>query len=304
MILAGWFAVRGISTGVELPVWEMAAAGIVLVWTLVLIAQLTIKYGPQGGRNYLPQQIFIVAVGSSVFSGGAEEGGGVLSSLLCAWLLVLALRQFIFSMHKGFRFEQVFRAGLYLGFVPLLYAPCAPVVLIFVPAALGIFRRSWREWIVGLAGLVVPVGMVLFAGWATRSVDMVVEWSGAPARLWTGLTTLPAGGLTGWIDGFWLVRVPVPTLVVWGLVVVAGAIGALWPLSRRAVVRKTPLRFMAAVALVLCLLLLSAAIPSSSGVLVPMVGAVVALSLPYAFQGRWATVSTVIYCATLIAVVV
>lgn len=80
VILAGWLVARGLAgaggqiqaaTGqAQMSVWAIAAAAVVLVWTLVLVAQLTIKYGPQGGRNYLPQQIFIVAVGSSVSCGG------------------------------------------------------------------------------------------------------------------------------------------------------------------------------------------------------------------------------------------
>ncbi len=263
--------------------WGAACAAVVIGWTMLLVVQLSVKYAPAASRNYLPPQIFLVAAGGLVIAGEA------LAALLAAWFLVLAVRQFAFSFHKGYSFTELFHAGFWLGLVPLLYAPAAVWVVPVAVSALVIYRRSVREAVVCLTGLALPLPAAGFVHWA-MGAEADYIWH----EVWR--CTAQSPGVEFALPFTTIaVAAPVAVLVVSALVRAAGM---------RNNIRKTPWKFVGFTALTLLWMAGSAALPGTSTTLVALLGVPCAVCVPYAFAGRGAGVSTTIYSLILAAVLV
>ncbi len=274
------------------PWLAAACAGVLILWTLVLVVQLTVKYSPQGVRNYLPPQIFLVAAVGIVVPGEA------LAAVLAAWLLVHATRQFVFSLQKGYRFAEVFRAGFYSGLIPLLYAPAALIALVVIPAALSIYRRSGREATVCFIGFLLPVPLAGFAHWAAGdNADFIYR------ELWRCCFSGGAGGAFENASDFFG-SIPVSTIVVAAFVLILVFTAMGWALTHKTGMRKTPYKFMQHVSLMFAVTLASAAVPGSSPMLYVLCAVPAALAVPYAFPGKWSTVSSTVYCLLLATVLV
>ena len=67
---------------------------------------------------------------------------------------------------NGYGFDAIFRASLYLGLLPLVYAPATPLVLI-LPLAILLFKRTFREAVVAAAGLILPLLTACYVSWGT-----------------------------------------------------------------------------------------------------------------------------------------
>lgn len=262
--------------------WLASATAVLIVaWTLLLVVQMTVKYSPAGIRNYLPAQIFLVAAAGIVAS---DEP---LAALTAAWLLTLAMRRSAFSFHKGYAFSELFHTGFYLGLIPLLYAPAAVIVLPAAIAALSIYRRSGREAVVCLAGLLLPVPVAGFIHWAAgASGDFIYRelWRCAvePRTPWR---EMPLG----------MVAVAVPVLIL-------AFTGMFWVLWHKKSIRKAQYKFMRHASFVMFLIAASATVPGSSATVATLAALPCALGVPYAFQGKLAVTSTLLYCAVLLAV--
>lgn len=262
--------------------WIAAACALlVVVWTLLIVVQLTVKYAPAASRNYLPAQLFLVGAIGIVISGEA------LASLVAALLLALAMRQFVLSLHKEYRFSQVFHAGFYAGSIPLLYAPAAVPMLVCAVAALAIYRRSVREVVVCFAGLLLPVPA---AGFIYRMTG--TEWGFIYRELWRCSTEHSAHR--------W--AVPDSAVAVAALVATLAVIGIVWTLTHKKGVRKKQYKFVRHTSIVLLFTAASAAVPGASTSLAPLVAVLCALCVPYAFQGKQAVTSTIVYCLIVAAV--
>jgi hypothetical protein len=273
--------------------WVALGVGTALLgWTLLLVVQMTIKFAPAAGRNYLPAQIFLIVWGGIVVSGEA------LAAMTAAWLLTMAMRQLIFSYHKAQHFGELFHAGFYLGFIPLLYAPAAVIVPAIAYAAVMLYRRGVREAVVTGVGLVLPFAGAEFIHWAlaTHTLD---SWTLATSdnpiyrELWRCLTV--QRDVVGLLPERWT--------VVMGLVLLMALVGILWMAGhKKKGVRKMPYKFMQHTSLVLLFVSLSALVPGSSTTLGALVAVPCALAVPYAFAGRSAGLSTFVYCLILAAV--
>ena len=108
-------------------------------------------------------------------------------------LLALAAKNYFRSYCNGYGFDAIFRASLYLGLLPLVYAPATPLVLI-LPLAILLFRRTFREVVAAAAGLILPVLTACYVSWGageeftapvTALADAVV--SGVPLWIFTAL---------------------------------------------------------------------------------------------------------------------
>lgn len=265
----------------EWPWIAAVAAALIVVWTLLVVVQLTVKYAPAASRNYLPAQIFLIG------SIGVVVSGEALAALAAALLLTLACRQFVFSLHKEYRFPEVFHAGFYMGFIPLLYAPAAVFALPAVIAALSVYRRSMREVIVCFAGFLLPIPAAGFIHWATGAEgDFIYR------ELWrcTARRTAQEG------------LIPYSTMALAALVVILAIVGVVWVLGHKKSIRKTQHKFIRHTSLVLIFAAVSAAAPGTSASVVPLGAVLCALCVPYAFQGKQAMASTVIYCLIVAAV--
>ncbi len=265
--------------------WPTTAAALfIAIWAMAVVAQLTLKYAPPANRNYLPAQLFLICAGGIVISGEA------LASLVAALLLTLASRQMIASLGKGYFFGRLFHAGFYLGFIPLLYAPAAMVTPVVAVAALTIYRRSGREAVVCLTGLLLPFAMATFIHWVLGDGGGFI-WH----ELWRCAMEAP-----------YPIRdnLPVAALVVAALVVIMALTGILWALGHRSYIRKKQFKFMQHTAVVLLATAVSSLLPGASTTLAAMIAVPVALSVPFSFSGKTIVVSSVLYFIILAAVLV
>ena len=91
--------------------------------------------------------------------------GAFLSSCAAPALLALATKNYARSFRNGFGFDAIFRASLYLGLLPLVATAAAPL-LILLPLAVMLFRRTLREVAVAVAGLLLPALTLCYVNWA------------------------------------------------------------------------------------------------------------------------------------------
>jgi hypothetical protein len=269
---------------VQSPWIALACVAVILVWTLLLVVQMTVKFGPAGSRNYLPPQIFLILAAGIVISG---EG---LAALVTALLLTMALRQFVFAFHKDHRFGEVFNAGFYLGFMPLLYAPAAVIVLPVALCALAVYRRSAREAVVMFTGLLLPAAGAEFIRWAVGSPQEPYwheVWNHAMEQrhLLTQIQTLPRAAI-----------------VVAGLVLLLVLSAMLWAAWHKKGIRKVQYKFVQQSSVTLLFVVASALVPGATTTLVALGAVACALVLPYAYANRTAGGATFIYCLVLLAV--
>lgn len=271
---------------IDFPWIAALCMAVIVIWTLIVVIQLSVKFTPAGNRSYLSPQIFLVAAAGCIVPPEAP------AAYLAAWLLALSARQFVFSLHKGYRFAEVFRAGLYLGLIPLLYAPAALIAVMIAPAAIVIYRRSGRELVVCIAGLVLPVPAAGFIHWAMGTpADFIYR------ELWRA-------SMTPLSEEFFINLTPHTPVIIAGLVATLALIGAGWALTHKKVIRKTQYRFIDHLSLLLLVTVASAFIPGTSPTFMALVAIPAALCAPYAFAGKPIVASTVIYVLTLTAVFV
>ncbi len=265
------------------PILAAVLGAFIVGWTMLIVVKLALKYAPAGSRNYLTAHIFLIG------AAGILVPGETLGASLCGWLLALATRQGVLSFHKGYRFAEVFRLGLYMGVIPLLYAPAAAMAVICTVACLMIFKRSGREAIVCFTGLLLPVPMAGFIHLAMGE---------APGFIYNELWRCTTADTSGMFAGL----IPVSGAVVAGLVLLMAFIGAGWALTHKRGMRKTPSKFVQYVSLVLVLLIASTAIPGTSPTLIPLLATASALAAPCAFSGKWTVVSSILYYVIVITI--
>jgi hypothetical protein len=264
--------------------WSGVAGFVLMVWTILIVIQLSGRYVSVNFRNYLPIPIFIITACGIFVSSEA------LVSYLAAWLLALSTRQFMLTFRKDYRFVEAFRGGLYLGFIPLLYAPGA-ILLVLVPILSTLYRRSARELTVGIVGALLPLLGAWFIGWAM------------------------GGGVWYLFDEWWrlvahrvaplrLVRLPITAIVCGGALIALTAIAIGWFVAQRKGMRTRQRKAMTHIALVILLVVLSFLAPGASLSGWPMLAVPLAMAIPYAFTFRQSIVSSVLYIIIIIATLV
>ncbi len=267
---------------VEYPWLAVISVVVLLMWTLFIIVQLTVRYASASSRNYLPMQFFLITACGVVIPGEA------LASFLAAWLLALSTRQFVSSFRKDFRFQEVFRAGFYLGFIPLFYAP-GILLLLIIPLVLLLYRRSGRELAVCIVGAMMPVPGAGFLYWACGESPSFIY-----REIWRCVSERPP------LD--YPAQVPVVASVVAGIVVLLVLRAVVWYLTHRRGMRTRQRKAMAHVSLMLFVAFLSFLIPGYSPVAVPLLAIPVAMAVPYSFSGKRTWFPTLLYCLLLFAV--
>ncbi len=123
----------------------------------VLTTHLIDKYSISMVRTPLPIVMYIL-MGYGIFA-----PFGTVSAGLASILLIISSEQMIAAFKRSYTFNNVFNASFCLGIMPLIYSPSLLLVLI-LPVALSLYRRTPREWIVAVAGLVLPL-LLASAGW-------------------------------------------------------------------------------------------------------------------------------------------
>jgi hypothetical protein len=257
------------------PVWSGVVVAMLVIWTVFVVTILTVRYAAATSRNYLPIPIFIV------IAAGIFVPAEALASYLAAWLLVLATRQFMLTFRKDYRFTEAFKGGFYLGFIPLLYAPAA-ILLVLVPIVATLYRRSARELTVGIVGALLPILGAWFIDWAMGDDVWYLfgEWWRCVAHRGAPL---------------WPAELPIMAIVCGGAIITLTIIAICWFMARRKGMRTRGRKVMAHISLTILLLVISFLTPGASLSGVPLLAVAIAMAIPYSFTGKQSIVSSVLY---------
>ena len=124
-----------------------AAASIVMLFVAgFLIGRSSVRAELYATRCFLAMPLF------GVVSCGVLLSSDYLTQSLTLLLLALASRNYYNSFHRHYCFDRMFRGSLYVGLIPLLYAPGAGLLLL-IPLVVLLFRRTLREVAVAVAGV-------------------------------------------------------------------------------------------------------------------------------------------------------
>ena len=141
------------------PVWARWIAGLLILFTGMCAGRMTIRYNLYSVGTCLAIPLY----GAIVC--GLAVGSDYLPAFTAAALLALSVKNFARSFCNGYGFDAIFRASLYLGLLPFVSTAALPLLLILPPAVL-LFRRTLREVAVAVAGLLLPALTLCYVNWA------------------------------------------------------------------------------------------------------------------------------------------
>ena len=134
-------------------------AGLLMLFTGMSVGRLTVRYNLYSVGTCLAIPLY------GAIACGLAVGGDCLTTFAASALLALATKNFCRSYCNGFGFDAIFRASLYIGLLPLVATAAAPL-LILLPLAVMLFRRTLREVAVAVAGLLLPALTLCYVNWA------------------------------------------------------------------------------------------------------------------------------------------
>lgn len=142
------------------PGWARFFAGAALLIAGLQLGRLPIRYSLYTFRTCIGMPLFGVAVGIVALS------PAYLAECIAALLFALASKHFCASFRtNGYGFGGSFRAAFCLGLLPLVVPGCE-VLWLLIPVAMLLFRRTLRELVVAMAGLILPLLAACYLSWA------------------------------------------------------------------------------------------------------------------------------------------
>lgn len=174
----------------------------------LLLLVLTLATGLTVGRTGIRHALYPVktCIGISLFGFlgcGVVVGSDMPMAIVAAYCWARTLSHYLAALRNGYSFDRLFRGSMFLGLVPLVQPVLTPLVLA-LPLVLLQFRRTTREGIVALAGLLFVPLLAGYLCWAyglsfwepVRPVVQALRPDGE--MLWTQLPPyiFPASGFT------------------------------------------------------------------------------------------------------------
>ena len=95
-----------------------------LLFTGMCAGRITIRYNLYTVGTCLPIPLY------AIVACGIATGGNYLAGFAASMLLALATKNYCRAFCNGYGFDAIFRASLYLGLMPLVYAPGLPMLLL------------------------------------------------------------------------------------------------------------------------------------------------------------------------------
>lgn len=143
---------------VGFPLLARIAAGIMIVWAGLTTGRLTVRYGFYAVSNCLAIPLY------GIIACAIPVDGNYLATCTASLLLSFVVNHFFRACRNGYSFDPVFRASFYLSILIFVYPPALPLVLM-MPLAVLVFRRTLRETAVATIGILLPVFTICYVGW-------------------------------------------------------------------------------------------------------------------------------------------
>lgn len=211
--------------------------------------------------------------------------GAFLSSCAAPALLALATKNYARSFRNGFGFDAIFRASLYLGLLPLV-APAALPLLLLLPLAVQLFRRTLRELTVALAGVLLPFFVLCYVNWGAGG-DFAAPLLLLGRLLTCGPLPTPEALL------------PLPKLLFAGAAVVLGLLSILFVFADRYAIGTKPRFILLFACITLLLACGSLCCPAATAETVTLLTVPVTLLLPFLFVRVRRPIAAPLYAALL-----
>lgn len=154
------------------PSISLAAAITLLLLTGLTLGRIGVRYNLYAVGTCLGVSLY------GILSCGIFVGKDFLTGFLAAFLLSRVLSNYCASLRNGYAFDALFRGSFYLGLMLLVYPTAFPFVLL-LPWTLLTFKRTLREAVVALSGLLLPPATVCYLWWGAGN-----EFLAPLAQLW------------------------------------------------------------------------------------------------------------------------
>lgn len=141
------------------PRTARALTGLLLCGTALVTGRTAVRYNLAAGGSLLAIPL-CAAAACGIFVSEHH-----LLYALTAFLFVCSVRHFCAAYRNEYTFTNCFRGAFCLGFLPLLTIQTLPLAGL-LPVAVLLFKRTFRETLVALAGLLLPGGCCCYLGWA------------------------------------------------------------------------------------------------------------------------------------------
>ena len=261
--------------GAAHPTWGAWLAGILLFVTATILTRTNYRYSLYGTNSSITFPIFAMVMS------GVLYGGDYLSSSLVAMLSALMLQHILGGYRNGFGFDQLFRGAACMGLLLLIEPATAPLVLLLAATAVTL-RRTTREMVVMVGGLLLPIATLLYLNWAMGgdfSAPVVALYREATAGEWFGLFD----------------HAPLSDAIFFMVVMVATAIGVLLFLANSYALSNKARHIMIFVSRMWLLSLVVVAMPSASVGLLATVAIPCSLLIPVLLIRTHRSVAQLIY---------
>lgn len=144
--------------GAAFPLLTKLLGGLILLYTGAMLGRLSVRCNLYGTSTCLAIPLY----GTAML--GPLTGGAFAEAIVASMLLMLSVRNFCLGYQNGFGFDRLFRGALFLGLL-LLTEPAAAPLVVLLPSAIIRFRRTSRELLVAVAGLLFPLAAAAYINW-------------------------------------------------------------------------------------------------------------------------------------------
>ncbi|MDO4758601.1 MAG: hypothetical protein Q4A18_05005 [Rikenellaceae bacterium] len=145
--------------GVAHPTWAHALGALMIILSAMSLGRLTARYKLYGSGTMLAIPLYALSMLGVVICDGWFQ------ALVASTLATLAIKNFCYANRSGFCFDNIFRGGMYLSLLILVEPKALPLLMAY-PIAVWQFRRTTRESLVALSGLLLPVATLCYLNWA------------------------------------------------------------------------------------------------------------------------------------------
>lgn len=165
----------------DMPILAVVIWGMVIFAVGVNAGRYGVKYSLYPAYTLMAIPLFgLVAAGVLV----SRDYLVTSAAALCGLLSMKYLHRCI--MRSG-SYGDLSLSMLWIGLLPLLFAPAAVMAYAVVPLLVLVVRPSWRDWTVAVVSLLLPVAAVCYAGWCRGGVFL------APVRALYDAFMTPSG---------------------------------------------------------------------------------------------------------------
>lgn len=141
--------------------WPVATA----VVSVSLLFSAGVRIGRAASRwLFSRQQSYLTMPVFGIAACGVTLSADYLTQAIVLWLGVTAVCRYYAGFQRRYSFDAFFVGSFCVGALPLFYAP-ALCWLVAMPSAVLFFRRTRRETLVALTGLLLPVFLTCYAAW-------------------------------------------------------------------------------------------------------------------------------------------